>query len=78
MRSNERSTSMKELYLKIVVNSFTTNPEQVESCLITTPVIQMLTSVVMSLVLLGPAVRHNAAVAVEERTRASDRNEFAF
>lgn len=73
---------MKELYLKIVVNSFTTNPEQVESCLITTPVIQMLTSVVMSLVLLGPAVTGgcvtHAAVAVEERTRASDRNEFAF
>ena len=74
MRFNERSTSMEELYLKRLKKKFKTNPE-LESCLITTLITHMQTSVVMSLVLLGQAVI--GGVAVEEGTKASDRNNYA-
>ena len=52
---------MKELYLKRLKKKFKTNPE-LESCLITTLITHMQTSVVMSLVLLGQAVIGGAAV----------------
>ena len=62
MRSNERNTSMKELYLKRLKKKFKTNPELVESCRITTLTTHTQTSAVMSLVLLGQAVIGGAAV----------------